>query len=357
MMAGEPSRAKQIWGNRSTVLGWDGIVRGFDLIVDASGLRYSDDVGPGGARRTAPLIEHARRLGVPYVLLPQSFGPFAADGSVAAVCRKSLGQAALLFARDGSSRQHLAGLLRRTVEEIPQAPDIAFRFASSGPAEGARRLAELGLGEGGRSVVALSPNMRVYERIEGYGGSNAYVRSMTLCCREFLLKGIDVVIVPHEIKPSLRDADDRMLGELIRLGAVADGGPRTGRVGAITGPTRAEDLKAVIGCCELLVGSRFHAIVAALQQRVPAVAVGWSHKYGELLKDLGLDRFAVGHQEMDAGRISGLVSEAWDQRAETRRLLGAALPAIEAASSAVFDRVASLLSATNPNRPTAVAAC
>jgi polysaccharide pyruvyl transferase WcaK-like protein len=347
LMSREPSQAREIWRSRRPALAWDGVLRGVDLVVDVSGLRYSDDVGPGGAMRTAPLIGLARRLGIPYVLLPQSFGPFAPDGPVAKICRESLAEAALIFPRDAVSRRHLAGLLGRDVESLTQSPDIAFRFRSSGKAEGARLLGELGLGKGGRPVVAVSPNMRVYERVEGYGASNPYVQVLTACCRQFTSKGCDVVLVPHEIKRSPRDADDRMLGELIRLGADAGGHGGEGKVAAVTRPTRAEDLKAMIGCCELLVGSRFHAIVAALQQRVPVVAVGWSHKYGELLRDLGLDRFAVGHQVLDSAQVAALIDEAWECRAETRRSLEAALPAIEAASSAVFDRVATLVSATS----------
>lgn len=52
-------------------------------------------------------------------------------------------------------------------------------------------------------------------------------------------------------------------------------------------------LKGVLGACRLVVSSRFHAIVSALSQGVPTIAVGWSHKYDELLADFGVSELAV----------------------------------------------------------------
>src|SRR5690606_30076167 len=46
-------------------------------------------------------------------------------------------------------------------------------------------------------------------------------------------------------------------------------------------------LKAIIGKARLVIGSRFHALVCALTQAVPAIASGWSHKYQALFEDYG----------------------------------------------------------------------
>src|SRR5262249_33913841 len=46
-------------------------------------------------------------------------------------------------------------------------------------------------------------------------------------------------------------------------------------------------LKGILGTARVIIGSRFHALVGALSQAVPSVAVGWSHKYEMLLSDYG----------------------------------------------------------------------
>jgi colanic acid/amylovoran biosynthesis protein len=65
----------------------------------------------------------------------------------------------------------------------------------------------------------------------------------------------------------------------------------------------AEELRAAIGHCRMLVASRFHAMISALAMCVPMMMIGWSHKYAEVLDEFQLTNCFIPHKEIDLDRI------------------------------------------------------
>ena len=60
----------------------------------------------------------------------------------------------------------------------------------------------------------------------------------------------------------------------------------------------AEEIRAYIAKCRVLIASRFHAMIGALQKKVPVLLIGWSHKYQEVL-----DMFELGQYAMDFSKL------------------------------------------------------
>ena len=119
--------------------------------------------------------------------------------------------------------------------------------------------------------VALVPNVRMIDKTDDTSGGR-YLEFMTACAKHLLSLDARPYLLVHE------GADDERLAQEI---SAASGGI----------PVVKEDdplkLKGILGASRAVVASRFHALVSALSQGVPAVATGWSHKYTELFEDYG----------------------------------------------------------------------
>ncbi len=65
----------------------------------------------------------------------------------------------------------------------------------------------------------------------------------------------------------------------------------------------AEEIREFIGRCRFLVASRFHAMIGALEKRVPVLLIGWSHKYQEVLDFFELGQYAIDFSELTADSL------------------------------------------------------
>jgi len=279
-MRAQPARVREIYATRYEWLQTLSEIERIDAIIDINGYAYGDPWGRAPAVEAKDYVAFAQQLNKPYIFMPQAWGPFENPRSRPHY-RELCERAALLFVRDETSRSHLADLLGKPAAEIELRSDIAFRFHPDQPEAGHTLLADSGIREPTPPVVGIAPNRQMYKRTRGTGMQNEYVRALVGICKSIRACGASVVLIPHEIEPTDNGtADDRLLCSMVAFGA---GDPQ---VVAMTGRYDAAQIKAVVGQLVLLVGSRFHALVAALSCRVPVVALGWSHKYAELLRPL-----------------------------------------------------------------------
>lgn len=309
---------------------------GVDAVLDISGYAYGDPWRAGSAKTALRVTEYCRRTNKPYLFLPQAWGPFEKP-EILDACARACRSARLVVARDDVSREHLSRLPGVDPARIVQAPDIAFLFAGSGEQRGREIMDRLRV-DCARPVVGIAPNMKVYQRTAGSGEANRYVQVLMEICRYLRAQDADVLLIPHHAVDQETGAlDDRILGSLVAA-HMADP-----RVVSWNECPSAADIKSVMAHLDLLVGSRFHALVGTLSSGVPVFALSWSHKYQELLRPFHLDRYVVGVDGMEAETLMPRLREYYQQRETLREDVRAALPVIRRKVERFFDEAAEIL--------------
>ncbi|HEX2208227.1 MAG TPA: polysaccharide pyruvyl transferase family protein [Longimicrobium sp.] len=235
-------------------------------VLDASGFAYSDQWGPSAAEGLARLSGRWRRQGKRVVLLPQALGPFR-DPDVRDAFRRALDAVDLVFARDRVSLEY-ARALGPSRARVEQAPDFTVSMPGTLPPGYEPRPGQ----------VAVVPNLRMVDKGEA-DASDRYVAALAECVRHLRARGYEPFILVHD------PTGDFVMAERLR--------ERTGGELRVVHEDDPAHLKGILGSCHAVIASRFHALVSAMSQAVPSLAMGWSHKYEMLFEDFGADECVV----------------------------------------------------------------
>ena len=270
-VAAVPERLREMYG---VVLDRD-----IDVVLDIAGYSYNDRSGNASLLELAKSSRRWKRRGTKTVLLPQAFGPFSSSKSQNLI-NEIANNFDLIYVRDEVSYALLTEVTG-PLDKIKCAPDFTNLVAGQPP----QNLL------GGACKICLIPNYRMIDSTPA-SESAQYMVFMELVLKEILSQGIDPFFLVHE------GADDLGICEAL-CSSVA-------RV-----PIVVEDdplkIKGIIGSCDGVIGSRYHGLVSALSQGVPALATGWTHKYQALFEDYNFEA-GILSTEMDASDIKKAIA-------------------------------------------------
>jgi len=133
-----------------------------------------------------------------------------------------------------------------------------------------------------------------------------------------------ILLIPHD-QAMAQLFDDRLVAREIK-GLVH----HKDKITLITQDYNAMDIKGIIGQCDLFIGARFHADIAALSQCVPTVCFPYYHKFA-LISDLGQEKYICGSYSLEEIKVK--VTNAWDKRTEIKRELESRIETIKKLST------------------------
>jgi len=227
-------------------------------IIDASGFAYSDQWGASGLEKVYAHYMRVKENGGKIIFLPQAFGPFEKPDVIEWV-GKIVNLADLIYAREEVSYGFLESLIKDKKKLL-----CSTDFTNL--VEGYQRKSDKKY----NNQFVIVPNSRVLDKGSKKISDN-YVALLVKLVEEVERHGRQVVFLNHEGCKDLALINDviRLLGNDYEILNESD-------------PLR---IKGLLGAFEAGFSSRYHGVVSLLSQGVPALCVGWSHKYKELYKD------------------------------------------------------------------------
>ncbi len=269
-------------------------------------------------------------LGRPLVLLPQTIGPMK-TGFAKRVARYIIDHSQIVYSREVDGVNGTAEVLNlgKSRSKLRFGYDMGFVLEPRKPAASGQPDTPEPAPDR-RPLVGV--NVSGLLSIGGYDGKNTFALR---CDYDELVERLivflvetheaDVLLVPH-VFGSAAESDihavnaifdklkDRYPTQLSKVDRAYDQG----------------EIKYVIGQCDLFVGSRMHACIAALSQSVPAVAVAYSQKFAGVLESVGVGHLVADPRRLGIDAILAMVGEAFSKRASIRSYLSTTMPRVRA---------------------------
>ena len=299
----------------------DSIYRNTDLLVDVSGYALGSTWNASACNYYLDCIEHAMAYQIPVYLLPQSFGPFdyttEAGKAIDARTRRLFPKVKHIFAREQEGYDALVS--RYGLTNVTLTKDMVLASKIEDYSAALRQKPVLDLPEIPENSIALIPNVRV-----GDNGANDPLAVYTEAVRFGLAQGLHVYITYHSSQ------DQQLCADIKAVFSDDD------RVILLEHDHSCMEFNVLVKKFRFVIASRFHAIVHALKNGVPCVALGWATKYMDLMKLFSQERFVFDlRQPLEISAVEQAVQEmsrVWQTEAEVIRT---ALPELQKEN--VFD--------------------
>lgn len=311
-------------------------------LVDLAGVAFID-----GREKFLPFnvltLLPAWLLGTPIVKMSQASGPFKrpvnrlAASFMLPKCRKVWARGAQTF--EYLQHSGFGGL------DHGLADDIAFNHKpeyslskEAGPELAAcfERLAGARLQPGVRGVVGICPSSVVAVQSRKRGEN--YEKVLGALVADLMGQGFLVVLFPNATRAVSGDAErNNDLPVIRRVMAELHASQEGTSPIAFDLDVNASDIKNIILETDVVLVSRFHAMVGALSLAVPAVVLGWSHKYAEVMARFGQEACVIDYKNLGAAQLGVQVASLFERRGEIREAILHNLPEVKAAAAKPVD--------------------
>ena len=294
-----------------------------DIIIEISGDGLSGDYGIFGMFVSFPRILICTLLKKPVVIYAQSIGPYnikwpflinKESAILSRFCRYFaryvLNKVSLITVREEITLNILKSLGIRK-PPIYLTADSAFLLPPTSEERVYEILSSYGVDHKERIIgVSVSSNISMLQYNSKSKVDYNHYKNVMIQTINYLTDKLDVkvVLVPHVTGPGIM-SDDRIIGV-----EICQKLKNKNKIVPISEELTPEELKGIIGKCDLFIGSRMHANIAALSMAVPTIAIGYSHKTWGIMKMMEQEEFICDFQEVTVSDVIAKIDKAWQNR-------------------------------------------
>jgi len=319
---------RRLFGSKASLEDWSSV----DVVLDVSGGDlFTTIYGPTVFDRQCRVKEAVLDMGIPLVLLPQTFGPFQGEQAQARA-RSIIERASLVATRE----EHGVAEIRRTLGlskavHIETVPDMAMTLEPRKPAT--KRLAGIGhaLQDMARLRVGLNVSGLLYfgdedpertlDSVEPAHYRSILSQLVLHLVREY---GARVCLTPHVMdKHGSNTGANSDSSACVALRSAVSDRCDADAVALVDDGLDCQEIKWVIGQMDMFVGSRMHSCVAACTQGIPTIDLAYSKKAVGVMEMLGRREWVADLCGAEPSSIIELADRLMVSRADEReRLLG-----------------------------------
>ncbi len=235
----------------------------------------------------------AQRFNKRVFVFPNSIGPV--KGSLTRwLVKRVLRKCELVTVREQVSHDYLKDSLGIQSRLFP---DLGFYLKGKSRSNGFNYLLSKGIPLGAKPVVGITlrpyrfPNSK-----DPFDRYNSYINAIKNFVVQVVEQGGHVVFFAHTLGPSLHEDDRIALKEVIN---VLPNECRAGITYLEDYELDCKDFVDLYSHIDVMVGTRFHSVIFALNSFVPCIAIGYGgNKSFGIMKDMKLDSFVFSIEEV-----------------------------------------------------------
>jgi polysaccharide pyruvyl transferase WcaK-like protein len=273
------------------------------------------------------------------IQLPQTYGPYKSAYS-RIVSRFILNRSERIMSRDRQGAEQIRHLIgkEKTSRKYSTAYDLGFVLEPLGlPVSDPRSSLTYERPPGVR-LVGMNVSGLLYRG--GYTQDNMF--GLKIEYKDMIDKAITylveekncmVLLVPHVFGTGNNLESDISACEEVHERHASS---YPGRIFMPKGEYNQNTIKGVIGQCDLFIGARMHACIAAVSQGIPTLSIAYSGKFFGVMETVGCQSLVADARTIDFPGLKALIDRLFSEESHWRDLLSKKMPEVRESTMRLF---------------------